>query len=281
MRTCYGFELSETCTTCRFRRDGFFCQLAPAELRDFDAIKHVAAYRPDVVLFSEQQTPTGFFLLCEGEVKLSISSSEGRKLILRIAKPGDAIGMWAALSGAPYEATAECLRPCQLAFVSSADYRGYLRRHPAVFERAANFLGQHYKNACDQLAAVGLKTTVPERVAKFLLDWSAKMKAPGNGSPFTLSVSHEDMAEHVGATRESVTRTLSKFRKSGLIERHGKTFMIPNREALVAFALCQDRTQRSGLGPQLVRLAPADLQHKPGVIQWSERQRRANRRERA
>jgi CRP/FNR family transcriptional regulator, cyclic AMP receptor protein len=102
MHTPYGFELTDTCATCKFRADGFFCQLSPAQLRDFDAISHVSAYPAEAVLFVQQQKSRGFFQVCLGEVKLSVSSSEGKTLILRVAKPGDVIGIWPAISGAPY-----------------------------------------------------------------------------------------------------------------------------------------------------------------------------------
>jgi CRP/FNR family transcriptional regulator, cyclic AMP receptor protein len=281
MRKAYGFELSESCMSCKYRRDGFFCQLSPPELKDFDGVKRVAAYPAGAVLFAEQQTPKGFFLLCEGEVKLCVSSSEGKGVVLRVARPGDAIGMWATLSGAPYEATAVCLRPCQVAFVSSTDFRQYLRKHPDVFERTANFLGLHYKHACDQLGVVGLGTTVFERVAKFLLDRAAEAGAPKSNMPFTLPLSHDEIAAFIGASRESVTRAFSEFRKSGLIERQGATFIIPNREALAASRPSHDQTRSSGLRQQLLRMDSAAIQKQPRLIRWPERQRRANRRKRA
>ena len=277
----YGFELSETCASCKFRRDGFFCQLLPAELKDFDAIKHISAYPADALLFGQQQKSRGFFQLCEGEVKLSLSSSEGKTLIVRVAKSGDVIGMWAAISGAPYEVTAECLRPCQVAFVSSTDFRQFLRKHPAVFERAANHLGLHYKSACEQLSAVGLGATVLEKVARFLLDWSTKSGAPNNESPFTLSLSHEEIGEYIAATRESVTRALSEFRNLGLIETYGSTFIIRSRDTLAAIRLREDQTQSFSFRPQLARLSHTVLQREPRAFQWSEWQRRANRRKRA
>ena len=107
MQNPYGFELSESCRSCKFRRNGFFCQLSPDELKDFDAIKHVSAYPADAILFMEQQKSQGIYLLCEGQVKLSFTSSEGKTLALRIAKPGEVLGLLSALSGNPYEVTAE------------------------------------------------------------------------------------------------------------------------------------------------------------------------------
>ena len=258
MRTPYGLKLSESCPTCKFRKDGFFCQLSPGELNDFDAIKSVATYRAGAVLFVEQQMPQGFFQVCEGEVKLSLSSRDGKAVILRIARPGDVLGMWALLFGAPYEATAESLRPCQIAFVSSGNFRQYLRRHPGVLQLPARYLGLHSKSACEQLSAIGSGAPVPERMARFLLDRSSERGTSQNESSFTLSLTHEDIAEYIGATRESVTRALSKFRNRGLIAKKGSTFLIPSRAALAEFSL--HRTTPRATMSRLVCLTPAILQ---------------------
>ena len=78
MRTPYGLDLNESCQTCRYRRNGFFCRLSPAELNDFDALKSIIPYPAETLLFLEQQKTKGIYLLCEGEVKLSFSSSKGK-----------------------------------------------------------------------------------------------------------------------------------------------------------------------------------------------------------
>ncbi len=232
MRTPYGFEMSESCPTCKFRRKGFFCQLSPAELKDFDAVKFVSAYPPGAFLFVEQQKPRGIYVLCEGQVKLSISSREGKTLVLNIAQPGDVLGLFSALSGSSYEATATALRPCQVAFVSSENFQQYLQKHPDVYQRVAKHMGEQYRSACEQLGMIGLGSSILKRVAKFLLHWSADRGAAQDGMQFTLPLGHEQMAEYVGTTRESVTRALGEFRNLGLIEGCGSTLRIPDRLAL-------------------------------------------------
>ncbi len=70
-----------------------------AALKDLDAIRFTSAYPAGAVLFIEKQTARGVYVLCDGEVKLSISSSEGKKLILRITKAGEVLGLVSTLSG--------------------------------------------------------------------------------------------------------------------------------------------------------------------------------------
>jgi len=266
MRTPYDLDLNESCLACRYRRSGFFCHLSLSGLNDFDALKSVIPYPAEALLFLEQQKTKGIYVLCEGEVKLSFSSSEGKRLLLRIARPGEILGLLSALSGRPYEATAETLRPCQVAFVPSNVFQKFLRRHPNVFQLIADQLGWHYSSACEQLCAVGLGASMLERVANFLLRWSARRGAPKDGMQFTLPLNHEEIGECVGATRESVTRALGEFRSQGLIDGCGATFHIPNRTALEAV--------RGGLanpkemGPRLIRLPSrvrnSHAQHVPG-----------------
>jgi CRP/FNR family cyclic AMP-dependent transcriptional regulator len=111
MKGPYGFELGESSRAYKLRGNGFFSQLLPATLKDFDAVKFVSAYPQGAILFMEKQVPRGIYTLCEGQAKLSVSSTEGKKLILRIAKPGEVLGLMPALSGNPHELTAETLQP--------------------------------------------------------------------------------------------------------------------------------------------------------------------------
>ena len=262
MRTPYGVELSDHCLTCGYRRNGFFCQLSPSELKDLDAVKSVSAHPAGALLFFEQQRPRGVYLLCEGQVKLSFSSKEGKTLVLRIAQAGEVLGLFSALSGSPYEVTAETVRPSQVAFVSSRDFQRFLGKHPAAFLRVASHLGLEYKTACEQLRTIGLGASISERVAKFLLTWSADKGASQNGIRFELPLSHERIAEYLGTTRESVTRALREFKSRGLIEDLGTTLLIPNRKALQEVPSCLVHPQR--LEPYLVRPAPF-RQFAPGI----------------
>jgi len=254
MRGPYGFELSDSCRSCAYRQGGFFCQLSPDELMDFDTISHVSAYPAGAILFLEHQRSPGIFLLCQGRIKLSISSSQGKTLVLRIAKPGEVLGLLSAVSGRPYEVTAETLRPCQVAFIASKDFQQFLYKHPAVFEHVAFHLGWEYKAACGSLRAVGLGASTFERTAGFLLNWSLEEGASRNGDRFKLALSHEKIAEHIGIARESVTRALHELRNRGLIETDGSTFVIADRAALQEFHARPATLQKAG--PRLQILPP-------------------------
>jgi CRP/FNR family cyclic AMP-dependent transcriptional regulator len=228
----YGFESNEDCQSCKLRANGFFCQLGPAALKDFNAVKSPATYPAGAMLFLEKQDPRGVFVICEGQVKLSISSSAGKTLILRIAKPGEILGLMATMSGSPYEVTAETLHPCQVSFIRRDDFLRFVAKHAEANQAAVKQLSTLYSGACEQLRTVGLSASAPERLARVLLNWSAEAKDTKQGTPIKLPLTHEEIAEFIGTTRETVTRTLSEFKSRQLVVVQGSTLMISNRPAL-------------------------------------------------
>lgn len=236
MRGPYGFEMSDGCQTCKIKKVGFFCHISPKGVEDLDTVKSTAAYPEGAVLFMENQDPRGVFVVCEGEVKLSISSSDGKTLILRIAHPGEVLGLMATLSGKPYEVTAETLRPCQVAFVRRDEFLRFMARNPEAAQGVVRQLSANYHGACLQLRTVGLSASAPAKLARLLLDWSAGAEQTKQGTRSHLPLTHEEIAEFIGSSRETVTRTLSEFRDKRLVTLKGSILMIPNRAALETFA---------------------------------------------
>ena len=232
MRGPYGFEANENCQSCELRANGFFCQLSPAAMADFNALKSQATYPAGAVLFLEKQGPRGVFVLCCGQVKLSISSSSGKTMILRIAKAGEILGLMATMSGTSYEVTAETLHPCQVAFIRRDDFLGFVSKHPEAYRAMVKQLSTLYSGACEQLRTVGLSASAPERLARLLLEWSGDPKGSNQGTQVKLPLTHEEIAEFIGTTRETVTRTLSEFKNRRLVSLQGSTLQIFNRPAL-------------------------------------------------
>ncbi len=232
MKGPYGLETSEHCQFCKARANGFFCQLPAPALKDFDQIRSSTTYPEGALLFLEKQEPRGIFVLCAGEVKLSISSSGGKTLILRIAKPGEVLGLMATVSGVPYEVTAETIRPCQVAYIRRDDFLRFIAKHPEAYQNVLRQMTSLYQGACSQLRTVGLSSSAPEKLARLLLDWSADGKETEQGTQVRLPLTHEEIAALIGTTRETVTRTLSEFKSNHLVALYGSNLMISNRPAL-------------------------------------------------
>jgi CRP/FNR family transcriptional regulator, cyclic AMP receptor protein len=156
----------QSCFDCVLRPDRLFCDLSPDALRAFDAIKNIVPCTRGKVLFDEGQPARGVFVLCEGRVKLSVSSESGRRLILRIAGPGEVLGLSAALSGQPYEVTAETIDNARVAVIRRKDLLRFLRHRPEVCLHAVHLLSQDLHTAYDRVRSVGLGRSRRPRVAR-------------------------------------------------------------------------------------------------------------------
>jgi CRP/FNR family cyclic AMP-dependent transcriptional regulator len=234
MKSLYG--LSAKCLNCRLQPDAFFCALPQETLKAFDQIKHTAILPEGAVIFVAGQTPHGIFLLCEGRTKLSTISAVGKTLILRIAKPGDVIGVHEVITGKPYELTAETIQPCRLNFVSREDFLPFLKNHGDACLQAVHHLIRGYQKAGDVVRSVALSHSISGRLAKFLLESSAEGQVANGVVRTEIGLTHEEIAQLTGTCRETISRILSEFRKKGMIELNGSTLIIHNKPALERLA---------------------------------------------
>jgi CRP/FNR family cyclic AMP-dependent transcriptional regulator len=214
----------------------FFKQLSPEALRDFESMQYHSSYAGGSILFLEKHTPTAVYIVLEGQVKLSMSSSEGRRLILRVAKAGEIIGLNSAITGHPFDVTAETVHGAKIATIRTPDFMGFLLRYPAAYQNVVRQLSTDYNNACEQLRTVGLSPNAQKKLARLLLEWCAAGQQTDRGTRVKVSLTHEEIGEFIGATRETVTRTLSEFKHQHLVALNGSTMMIPNRVALEHYA---------------------------------------------
>jgi CRP/FNR family cyclic AMP-dependent transcriptional regulator len=228
---------AESCDICKLRKNGFFCHLSGDSLKDFDTIRFTNHYPQGASLFMEGESPRGIFILCSGRVKISMTSADGRTAILRIALPGEVLGLHAAVSNTPYQASAQTLEPCQLNFVRRPDFLRFLNRHGEASLRAALQLSENYQTACEQIRALGLAPSASAKVAMFLLDWANHGQETGQGIRTRLTLTHEEIGQMVGASRETVTRTLTDFRCRRLAVIRGSTLLIQDREGLERMVL--------------------------------------------
>jgi len=237
MRAPYGMELIEDCKTCPIRKSGFFCQLGCSALQAFSNVKFTTTYPAQAVLFVEGQAPRGVYMLCKGRVKLTMNSADGKTLIIRICEPGEVLGAQAAISGEPYEVTAEALQPCQVDFVRREDFVKLLHDQPEIAVAAMRQLSNGYRRACQEIRYLGLSRSASEKVAQFLLESSSNGQSTNQGKRFHLGLTHEEISQIVGISRETVTRTMSEFKNKALIVTKGTMVVIRNESGLRAQAV--------------------------------------------
>jgi CRP/FNR family transcriptional regulator len=174
--------------------------------------------------------------VCQGRVKLLTTNSEGKTLIFKIAKPGEILGLNAALSGTPHEITAETLQPAQLAYVSREDFMKLIKENGDACLLVAQHLGRDCHSAYEVIRSIGLSNSVEEKLARFLLDWVNSAQTPNFSLRVKLALTHEEIAQLIGCSRESVSRSFSDFKRKHLVEVNGATLVVQNKEALETLA---------------------------------------------
>ena len=216
--------------------EGFLASLSVSAQKALASLAYAAAYPAGAILFSEQEPPRGVFIVLKGRVKVSMTSAEGKTVILRIARPGDVVGLHAVVVGEPYQSNAEILELSQVSFIRREAFLNFLREQPDAALQVARQLGFDYHTACAQVRALGLLHSAPRKLAGFLLDWVTTGQPSRDASRATLTLTHEEIGQTIGTSRETVTRTLSDFKSHRLAMLKGSTLVIQNRAALQHFA---------------------------------------------
>src|SRR6516165_4239226 len=234
MRAPYGLEIIESCLICPHREDRLFCNLPPAVLQGLAAITSPAAYPKGATLFVEGQPSRGVFILCGGRVKLSTSSADGKSLIVRIAETGEVLGLPATVTGKAYELTAEVIEPSQANFIARQDFLVFLRQHGEAALRVAQQLGETYHSAIAEMRTIGLSHSASEKLARFLLEWAANCPEEKGQVRIKMTLTHEEIAQMIGSSRETVTRLLADFRRKQLLQVVGSTLILRSKADLEA-----------------------------------------------
>lgn len=242
MKDLGNLKIEHRCKDCSLSKDYFFCALSPGSLERFESLKITNAYPKGSALFMQGQPAEGIYMLCQGRVKLCTYSSDGKTLILGIVEPGEVLGLSAVISDAEHEVTAEVLEPCQVNFVRKRDFMRFLSECPDGGINALLQLSRNYNAAHTQICSLGLSHSVGDKLAKLMVGWCENGNGNGNGKvrradggmDLRLSFSHEEIAEMIGSSRETVTRLLKEFRQRGLITLKGSALRITDVNKLGA-----------------------------------------------
>ena len=190
------------------------------------------------VLFAEGEPARGIYILRTGRATVSISSREGRIVMLRMAQAGDVLGLNSALRNCPYDTMVRTLEPCRTDFVPRAELIELMQRSPAGADAILNLLSREVTELTDRAKLLLLPQTVSGRLAQLLLEWSKE-----NGSDTSVAVrldkvfTHEEIAQMICSSRETVTRLLSTFGKQQIIRITSDSIVIHDRIALEKLAL--------------------------------------------
>jgi CRP/FNR family transcriptional regulator, cyclic AMP receptor protein len=218
------------------RPKGFLGSLGLDAMCDLSAKLRFSACPAGAVLFAEEQLPDAVYFVLAGQAKLSVNASDGKRFIVYLAGPGEMLGLASAFTSCAHEVTAETFYPCDLASVDCVDFVRFLGKHPEAFQAAASELARGYNQACVRLRTMGVSLTVTARMAGLLLEWSATGYETDRGKQIHMALTHVEIGQCIGTTRESVTRVLNDFQQRRIIDQRGSIITILDRAALESSA---------------------------------------------
>jgi CRP/FNR family transcriptional regulator len=209
-----------------------FCDLSPVVAEALEHESLTTTYPTGAVLFAEGQSPRGVFIVRRGRVKLSICGSDGRTLILRMVEPGCLLGVAAVVSGCNYEATAETQEPSEISFLRHSDLLRLMRLHGELALWVTQQISADYASTCREIRDLILSDSASEKLARLLVGWLDQNSEARNPSQMKLALTHEEIGQMIGTSRETVSRLFAGFKKQHLIQQTGSTLVIPSRIAL-------------------------------------------------
>jgi CRP-like cAMP-binding protein len=184
------------------------------------------------VVFAEGDQGDRLYVILEGKVKLGHASSDGRENLLGVLGPGEMFGELSLFDPVPRTATATALTECILMGLGNADLDAWLEGRPALAKELLKALAQRLRRTNDALGDL-VFADVPGRVAKALMDLSDKFGDPTDeGIHVTHDLTQEELAQLVGASRETVNKALADFAARGWLRLEQRGVFILDADRL-------------------------------------------------
>ncbi len=227
-------KIRHHCENCDLRSENFFCNLREANLKIIHSLKITSGHQTGSTLFMQGQPSNGVYILCQGRVKLSTCSKDGKVIILHIAEPGEILGLSATVTNSVHIATAEVIDNCQINFIRNEDFLYFLSHNAEGCLSAVKQLSNNYQTAYLRICSLGLSASVADKLAMLFLSWCKATCEDHEGIHLKITYTHEEMAQMIGTSRETVTRILKDFKDRKLISIQGSDTVVRDRDELEA-----------------------------------------------
>lgn len=205
------------------------CLVTPGDVAAFHSLSHALHTLNPLnlslwqgrgkVLFTEGEPARGIYILLTGRATVSISSSGGKIIILRVAQIGDVLGLNSTLRNCNYDVTVQTLEPCRINFISRAELTALMEQSQQCIQAVLRALSHELTELADRARSLLLSQTSSIRLAKLLLGWATTPTA--NGSSIVRiekSFTQEEIGQMIGSSRETVTRLLTSLSRRHIIE---------------------------------------------------------------
>ncbi len=202
-----------------------------------DRVSRSRIYARGQVVFHEGHQSRGIYVLSSGRAKVSLSSADGRKLIIRVATGGDVLGLYAGLTGRPFEATAEMVEGGRVDFVSRQDLLNLLGHEQALGLDLLEMFSRQFSDFIDHTRMLALSESALEKLARLIQRWGRDFgERTSEGVRVRLVLTQEEIAQIIGASRETVTRLFSALKRDQIIRVKRDALLIRDSAALASLA---------------------------------------------
>ena len=202
-----------------------------------DRVSRSRIYSRGAVVFHEGHLARGVYVLSSGRAKVSISSADGKKVIIRIATGGEVLGLYAGLTGRPFEATAEMVESGRVDFISRQDLVSLLEHQHAFGLDLVEMFSRQFSDFVDHTRMLALSESALEKLARLILRWGRDFgERSSEGIRVHIVLTQEEIAQIIGASRETVTRLFSALKRDQIIRVKRDALWIRDREALASLA---------------------------------------------
>lgn len=213
-------ETAEICPPQGSAEKPSFLALGGPDQQQFQRIAQEITHPAGAVIFSEGDTASGVYLLCAGQVKLTTASADNHRMILKIAQPGDLLGLSAVLNDLPYEVTAQTLVQSTFKYVARRQFLELIHTSGNACLATTMTLAREYQEVFLGARRLGLSPSATARIAHVLVEFLHSSPAQSVSHSFPLMLTHAELASFAGTSRETVTRLLNQFEREGIITRH-------------------------------------------------------------
>ena len=193
------------------------------------SLGHLAArrrYPKDTVVFFENEEGDSLFMILEGRIKVTILGDDGREIILTMLGEGDLFGEMALLDNEPRSATAIAVEESELLLLHRNDFQTTLMDNPAISAALIKVLSARLRRANHQISTLAL-LDVYGRVARVILDMAREEgRRLKDGRIAFRRATHQEIANRIGTTRETVTRMLKDLERQGLVKIEGREIVL-------------------------------------------------------
>lgn len=208
-----------------------FCDISTDLVHVISSVSSTGTYRRKAKLFLEGEKPKGAFILRTGMAKLTTCSALGRTIVIRLAEPGDVLGLNAVVSNRPYGSTAEMMTSGQVEFIPRDSVLRLMKANADFAVAVAELLSASYYSLHEAVRSLGLATHPLERLAKLLLSWTDPREGDDDSGTqsFKIPLTHQQIADNIGSTRQTVTKIFAQLKRDHLLGSQGGELTIMNR----------------------------------------------------